>query len=812
MGMAGICDSLNVVEMGSGSAAAAIAGMVLADAGARIIKLEPPAGDKLRRRTPSGFRVWNRGKESLVVDLRTAEGQRDARDLIARADVVIEAFGPGRAKGWNLDPAALCALNPALIHCSITGFGPVGPYADVKGYDSLVAAKAGLWSRGAFGHRDGPIMYPVFWASFGAGLQAVAGILVALRVRDITGHGQQVAATLWAGLEPIDYFVQTLVQVMSKRGEKPTTDSRSSLAATRYGVLAVTKDGRFLQTSTMLPHQGWALSEVAGITGNLDEPRFARLPMFDTPEIAQEWEDLLLEAFREHDLDYWLPKLLASPDVAFEIAVTPEEGLDHPQIVHNGDAITIEDPVVGAIRQVGPLAHFSATPMSPSRSAPEVGKNNGVFPPLQPLTATGAPPAHPFTGVTIVEFGYFYAMPYGVTMAAALGARVVKIEDRAGDPHRHTLGLEIASNKTTAGKESLSIDLRMPEGQEIARRLLKTADVFVTGFRSGVAEKFGLGYEQLREINPGLIYLHAAGYGTDGPYAHRALYAQAAQAVGGSFGRQVGYWSAPERNVDMSVMELQAVVLPRLGQVVDGDSNPALTVLATLALALYHQQRTGQGQFVRTSMIAGNAQAYADDFCAYRGKPSAPVTDDEYWGVSALDRLYPAAEDTFVCIAVYDDAEFTRLAAALDAPQLSEDDRFATAGRRAENDEALTESIESLLLAKPAEEWEQRLTRANVGCAAVNMQGQPMVTTYDPVLLETGLTVAYEHPLFARMIRAAPPASFSETPGRVAPPCLRGEHNRAILRELGYSEDDAVRLEAAGVVIPPDTPTPSATT
>jgi crotonobetainyl-CoA:carnitine CoA-transferase CaiB-like acyl-CoA transferase len=650
-------------------------------------------------------------------------------------------------------------------------------------------------------------MYPVYWASFGAGLQAVAGILGALRVRDLTGRGQQVAATLWAGLEPIDYFVQTVVQVMSKRGERPTTDARSSLAATRYGVLAVTKDGRFLQTSSMLPHQGWALSEVAGITDKLGDPRFAKLPMFDTAEIAQEWEDLLIEAFREHDLDYWLPKLMASPDVAFEVAVTPEEGLDHPQIVHNGDAITIEDPVVGPIRQIGPVAHFSATPMSPSRSAPDVGENSGLFPPLSTSTATGAAPLYPFAGVTIVEFGYFYAMPYGVAMAAALGARVVKIEDRAGDPHRSTLGVEIASSKTTAGKESLSLDLRTPEGQEIAQRLLKTADVFVTGFRSGVADKLGLGYEHLRALNPRLIYLHAAGYGTDGPYADRALYAQAAQTVGGSFGRQVGYWSAPERNVDMSLMELQAVVLPRLGQVVDGDSNPALSVLATLALAIYHQQRTGHGQLIRTSMIAGNARAYADDFCAYRDKPPAPVTDDEYWGISAQDRLYPAAEDTFVCLAVYDDDEFTRLITALDAPHLLQDDRFATADLRAENDEALTEAIESVLLTRTAEEWEQRLSKADVGCAAVNMQGQPMVTAFDPVLLETGLTVAYEHPLFGRMVRAAPPATFSETPGRVAPPCLRGQHNRAILSELGYSDQDIDRLQTTGIVIPPATDT-----
>src|SRR5690606_28956711 len=113
------------------------------------------------------------------------------------------------------------------------------------------------------------------------------------------------------------------------------------------------------------------------------------------------------------------------------------------------------------------------------------------------------------------------------------------------------------------------------------------------------------------------------GYGGDGPYAHRALYAQAAQAVGGSFGRQVGYWSDPQRIAGWSLVELQALVFPRLHQVTDGDSNPALTVMAAIALGVYEQSRSGEGQRLDTSMIAGNAWAYADDFCRYAGKPPA---------------------------------------------------------------------------------------------------------------------------------------------------------------------------------------------
>ncbi len=801
--MADICDGLNVLELGSGSIAASMAGMVLADAGARVVKVEPPEGDRLRTANPSGFLVWNRGKESLVADLRTAEGQEQLRTLAAVADVVIEGFAPGTTERWGIGPDALRAANPGLVHLSITGFGSSGPYAGLKGYDSLVAAKAGVWARGAFGHRDGAIMFPVPWGSYGAAMQSVAGIIGALLVRERTGRGQALDATLVSGLEPLDYFVATIAQLMAKKGEEPMSDARSATAASRYGVLLATRDGRFIQTSTLLPHQGKALCEVAGIGHVLEEPRFSRLPMFDTPDDAQAWEDLLLEAFRAEDLDHWLPRLEASPDIAFEVAVTSEEGLAHPQIVHNRDVITIDDPEVGPVRQVGPVGHFERSPLAPTRSAPALGVQDGPFTPGPPPAGGGDAPAHPFAGVTIVEFGYFYAMPYGTAMAAALGARVIKIEDGNGDPHRMSFGPDVASNKTTAAKESLSVDLRTAEGQAIARKVVARADVFVTGFRSGVADKLGLGYDELKVLNPRLLYVHAAGYGSDGPYAHRALYAQAAQAVAGSFGRQVGYWADPARNMDMSVIELQAVVIPRLAQVVDGDSNAALGVLAALALGIYHQQRTGEGQRLMTSMIGGNAWAYADDFCTYDGKQPVPLCDDEYYGTGALDRVYPAAEDTWVCVAVRSDAEFESLVGTIGLPELATDERFATAEVRAANDDALVAALGARFGEKPAPEWEASLSGARVGCVAVNMSGQPAFTSFDPVLRETGLTVTFEHPLFGEMVRAAPPVAFSETPGRVAPPCLRGQHNRLILAELGYSDDEIATLEAGGVVIPP---------
>ena len=187
-----------------------------------------------------------------------------------------------------------------------------------------------------------------------------------------------------------------------------------------------------------------------------------------------------------------------------------QAALDHPQWSHNGHVIEVDDPVVGRVREIGPVARMTKTPSVIHASAPAPGAHGDRFVGTDARTpaSSKATPACPLAGVTIVEFGYFYAMPFGVTLAGSLGARVIKLEDRGGDPIRSAFGGDAGSAKVTEGKESLSIDLKSPEGQAIAQRLLATADVFVVGFRPGVAERVGLDYETLAAVNPGLVYVH----------------------------------------------------------------------------------------------------------------------------------------------------------------------------------------------------------------------------------------------------------------------------------------------------------------
>src|ERR1700736_2269972 len=182
--MAQICEGWSVLELGTGSIAASLAGMVLADNGARVVKVEPPTGDRLRAESPSGFLVWNRGKESLVADLRTDEGRAAGRDAALHAAVVLAGVPAGKLAEvglaghpagkldqWGLGEDDLRQANPGLVHCQITGFGPSGDYAGLKAYEGVVAAKVGVFARGDFGFRSGPIFYHAPWGSIGAAHQ-----------------------------------------------------------------------------------------------------------------------------------------------------------------------------------------------------------------------------------------------------------------------------------------------------------------------------------------------------------------------------------------------------------------------------------------------------------------------------------------------------------------------------------------------------------------------------------------------------------------------------------------------------------------
>src|SRR5262245_27430863 len=297
--------------------------MLLADNGARVVKVEPPAGDRLRRTLPAGFLVWNRGKESLVADLETPRGRDEVKALTGAADVVIDGLGVGVLDARRLGHDDVRATNPGVVYCSITCFGSTGAYAHLPADDGVVSTKSGFWTMGPFGIRPGPIFNSGHMASNGAAHQAAGGILAALLVRERTGKGQRVGTSLVQGLTTYDYFGTMTWQHMQRHsGNAAGSSAIASMASggSRVSFTCPTGDGRWINFTHMLPNQAQALSRALGVGDTIDDPRFASQPLFATAEDAQAWEDRIWEALRTTTYAEWEAILLADGAIAFGMA------------------------------------------------------------------------------------------------------------------------------------------------------------------------------------------------------------------------------------------------------------------------------------------------------------------------------------------------------------------------------------------------------------------------------------------------------------------------------------------------------------
>ena len=791
------------MELGQGLAGS-MPGMILADNGAEVVKVEPPWGDWSR--TQSGWRMWNRGKRSIVLDLREPSDRHVAARLADRADVFIESFRPGVADRLGLGWSALRDRNPRLVYCSISGFGPASAYADLSGYEGVVAAVCGhmvgldVLSGAVPGQdRDAPIYTAVPVASFAAAQLATQGVLAALLAREQTGRGDHVTTSLVQGLAAI------LMRQEMARGGDPDASSAASTAkratpAMNAGIelcfmTALCRDGRYIQMCARQDHHFRAWLRALDLEGRLDDPRYAGAPMgVARLEDVAALESEIRARMKTRASDEWM-RTFTELDVGADPFLTPDEFLAHPQMVDNGRVVTVEDPEVGPCRQVGPLARFAGAEAFSSRPAPTLGQHtgqvraeldepgatelDGLRPDPTPTTGPDHRPAYPLAGVTVLELAYFLAGPLAATLLAEMGARVVKVEPPGGEPARR-LGLQAA--KLFHGKESLVLDLKRPDGMAALMELLERADVFLHSFRPGVAERLGIDPETLLARNPGLVYVYAASYGSKGPEAGRAAFHSTPNALVGSGILQAGSGNPP---VDDSYP----------------DPGSALGVATAVLLGLHRRQRTGSGQVVETTMLATTGYAMSPHLVRYAGAPEWRLPDKGQHGVSALQRLYPCSEG-WVYIGCRRQAEWRALTAALERTEWCTNGRFADARSRDDHDDELAGALAATLSSRPAEAWARRARAHDAPLVAVSDLPKDGWMEQEKLLIEA------DHPVFGSYWRPPAKVGFEGFPARLAPACAAGEHSRSILAELGYDPEAIDRLAATGVTQawrPPET-------
>jgi crotonobetainyl-CoA:carnitine CoA-transferase CaiB-like acyl-CoA transferase len=793
---------LRVVDLSTGPVGG-FATAVLADFGADVVKLEPPGGDRFRAMASAP--LWLRGKRSAVLDLRSETGQRQLHGLIESADVLVVSGPPGRAATLGADAATAERLQPAIVHCSITPWGPRGAYADDPGYEGLVAARCGrmrAFERQLPGERR-PVYSAVRVLTHATAQGAVQGICAALFARERTGRAQRVETSLLQGLMPYELIELLLTQLAERRGQpQPNIADIGGHLPTLNFLPVLAADDRWIQNGNFFEHLFYAFLDAIGLLSELlEDPRFRGGPGTWDAAAVEIARDRILLRIREQPLAHWMERFRRSDNIAAEPYLTTREALEHPDLVANGDVIEIRDPQLGPVRQIGPIAQLSETPAAPARPAPAAGAHTRELlaetrPPVR-IEARGEPvPGRPLDEVTVLEIATVIAAPLATTFLSDLGARVIKVEALGGDPYRQ-LGAEgTAGVKTNAGKQSICVDLKSGEGREIVRRLALRADVLLHNLRPGAPERLGLGYAELRAQHPGLVWVAVTGYGPGSPGSTRPSMHPVPGAVMGGATYQAGP-AIERRCTTLDEIRETSRQLMRANES-NPDPNTAVVAASATLLALLARQRHGIGQAVHVNMLVANAWTNGDDFLDYAGKPPRAPLDAELTGLGACYRLY-RARSGWVFLAVTTDAEWARFCAAVARPDLHRDARFATARGRRESDPVLAELLATLFETRDADDWQATLLAARVGCVRADGATPGPFLAHDVHVRENGFTPACTHARFGSYRRWGPLVTVGGPAASYGPGSLAGDHTDALLAELGYPASQIESLRKARI-------------
>jgi len=382
----------------------------------------------------------------------------------------------------------------------------------------------------------------------------------------------------------------------------------------------------------------------------------------------------------------------------------------------------------------------------------------------------------------ILDFSRVLAGPYATMVLADLGARVIKIEQPGLGDETRQWGPPFTEDGRSAyfiavnrNKQSVTLNLKHPDGQAIARTLAQRADVLIENFLPGTMARLGLSYDDLRIVNPRLIYCSITGYGQYGPDAHRPGYDTVIQAEGGLMSI-TGDPDGPPMKTGVAI----------------ADITTGLYATTSILAALHYRTLSGEGQYIDLALFDVQLSWLANVASAYLISGQPPR---RYGNAHATIVPYQpfAAADGYIMIAVGNDRQFARFCQVLDRPEWVTDERFATNPARVINRERLIAAIAEIIAREPVAVWVEKLHAADVPCGPVNdiptalhsrqAQARAMVRQIDGI----------------RMVGPAP--VFSATPAtiRSAPPVL-GADTEAVLAEFGYSAEQIRRFRAEGIV------------
>jgi crotonobetainyl-CoA:carnitine CoA-transferase CaiB-like acyl-CoA transferase len=389
-------------------------------------------------------------------------------------------------------------------------------------------------------------------------------------------------------------------------------------------------------------------------------------------------------------------------------------------------------------------------------------------------------------GIRILDFSHVYQGPVGTQILGDYGADVIKVErpgsgdwSRAWGPFVKGVSLPFAN--LNRNKRSLAVNLKSEPGIEIVRRLVANADILVHNFRKGVMEKNGLGYEEVKAINPSIVYAWSSGWGDSGPYADsgRGGHDMMARAETGWF-IDMGEGKAP------------------IPGGVSIDYCAGLNLMTAILMALYHREKTGKGQLVTTDLLSVGFHAHAwegaTELNADKIDEPAAVGGTE----AAILKAFLTSDGAIEISPVFSDNALRDISSAMGLGDLSLDPRFNTETLQIKNSLELNSILAERFKEKKTAQWIEELETRGVLCARVNSFAEAQE---DPQIKANNMVLEMEHERAGRLKMLGVPVRLHDTPMslRHAPPDL-GEHSREIAEELGFSEEDISNFIEAGVL------------
>jgi crotonobetainyl-CoA:carnitine CoA-transferase CaiB-like acyl-CoA transferase len=839
-------------------------GLLLRGLGAQVVKVEPPGGNPTRgigpflddRPGPDRslyFWHYNRGKQSVSLDLDSGGDQGRFRKLVSTADVLLDTTPRNFLDDRGLALGSLRSASPGLVTARITPFGESGPWSHWKGSDLVHLALGGPMMNCGYdpqpdGTYDLPPIAPQMWHAYHmAGEQLTIMVVAALIHRQSTGLGQHLSCPVHQAVS-VCTELDLMSWVMRAAPLFRQTCRHAAETVSDVPTIMHTKDGRWLTARLgrkdadkligFLDQFGMGdvlRSEYERLIPEKATEGGAKAPGRDIPGSEREAEfelrcrEMLQRLFGKFTFDDAPWREAQAAGLLLAPLRRPEENIVDDHWLKRDVFGVVEHPEIGrSFMDVVGKWVSNVTSWQVGRRAPLVDEDAAevltpparTTVPARPRSAPGQAPAgagsFPLQGVRVFDLSWFLASAGGTRYLAALGAECLKVEWRTHPDSRIAasamapIGGRSAREHATGplegvkdadmggqfhnknpGKRGISLNIRDPRGLEIARKLIGMSDIVAEGFSPGVMDKWGLGYDALRAIKPDIIYAQQSGMGTKGTYGKFRTVGPIAAAFAGT--SEMSGYAEPSMPAGWGYSYLDWM----------GAYNFALAIIT----ALHFRNATGQGQWIDSSQCESGMYIVGTAFLEWAANKSEW---QRYGNRSPYKLAAPhgafrcQGNDSWLAIACFTEDEWSALCRAASRPDWQADPRFTTLPDRVANQDALEELVAGWTKTTNAFEAMTRLQEAGVPAgvcqtAADRCDRDPQLKHLNWLTELTGTKIGRWPVAELPVTMSASRATVGGTIGRGAP-CY-GEDNEYVYGELlGLSKHEINDLESDGVI------------